>query len=73
MPVVLGERGIAKSQATSWVGAASPASASTPLAPAREITVTSPHLPPIGQVVLRLERLTGDCISGSYGLQVSDC
>ena len=38
----------------------------------RDIAVTSPHLPPIGQVVLWLERLTGDRISESYGPQVSD-
>lgn len=37
-----------------------------------DVAVTVPHLPPVGQVVLWLERLTGDRISESYGPQVCD-
>ena len=37
-----------------------------------DIATTAPHLPPIGQVVLWLERLTGLRISENYGPRVSD-
>lgn len=40
--------------------------------PLREIATTAAHLPAIGQVVLWLERLTGDRMSESYGPRVND-
>lgn len=40
--------------------------------PLCNIAATAAHLPPIGQLILWLERLTGDRISEAYGPKVSD-